>query len=350
MPNMKLFHPSTLLIACLSLPHAASATPPTPDAAFASTWLEAAYLPRHQALGAAVQQLLPATEALCQHLDDTTLAQARERWRDAQLAWRRMDGGAGYPNIIARTARMIDFRPVRTKDIETRVAEGQATDASNVAVRGLAAVEYLLYGDAQPQAQLARLAEPNRCARLESTARQLSADMAKTDDAWTDYLRQVSGTDDNARRNLLALNIGQILSGLDGAVRRIPRIKSPQPDAWLDWRSGLSQAAIGAQLDGARQAWFGHLGGTDAPAQPASMDGLLRAQGHVEGADRIKLAFEQVRSRHAALANDLSRVDGAHAQAIADFQLAVAALRRHIEQDGAVALGIVLGFNDNDGD
>ncbi|GAA5784605.1 imelysin family protein [Chitiniphilus shinanonensis] len=330
------------LLTLLALTGAAPvhAEAPLPDAEFAVRWIDGAYVSRHEALVAASERFAGAARQFCARPDDAGLQATRSAWRGAMLAWRTMDGASGGPIVLERTGRMIDFRPTRTKDIEKRIASGAGVDPHNVSVRGLPAAEYLLYGDAQPKAQLARLKDPARCAYLQGSAGRALEDVHQLDAGWTLYEEQLQGEAEFFRKNLFSETIGLMLSGIEGAIRRLPRVEEAQPDAWPDWRSGLTRDAIGAQLDGFATAYFGVDGGV-------GLANFVAAQGHATVNAKVKATYDNARAALAALPADQARSSEAQRAAV---RSALSALKQAIAGDVAVALDVVLGFNDSDGD
>lgn len=340
-----------LLTLAASLAAPASAAPPVPTRDFSLAWTEHGYLGRHRDLLGAAERLHAATVALCQAPSRARLETTRARWLDAHLAWRRVDGAGAAPTVIARSGRMLDFRPARVRDIDARIARGDGPDPANVAVRGFGTLEYLLYGnpgdnrDADTAAALDALRQPARCAYLNATAALLLADADATDTGWRQQLERLGGNVDLPRRNLLAENIGLMVSGLDGALARFPKVREAKREAWPDWRSASTRAALGAQLDGFALAY---AGSADGHPQAASLSALLRTHGHAAVDRKVLDAYRSARQAWQALPEAVA-ADGAEA-ARQRFTAAVSALKGTLEDDVAGALGVVLGFNDNDGD
>ncbi|MDO9598727.1 MAG: imelysin family protein [Azoarcus sp.] len=337
-----------LLVSPLMAAAASAAEPPAPlipDRSFALGWAEQHYLNRHRALTRTATELEALTTAFCATPDASGLAALQGKWVATFLAWRRVDGAGAAPSVIARTGRMIDFRPARVRDVESRIARGEGPAPNNVAVRGLGTLEYLLFGDALAD-QVERLRHPARCTYAAATATLIAADVRELDTGWQQQLERLGGEIDLPRRNLLAENIGLMISGLDGAVARFPKVRDAAREAWPDWRSGTTRAAIGAQLEGFTEAWSGSTEGTQGA--DTSLAAWMTRQGHAAAAARVDLALERARSAWQALPE---RLDTPAADAARlGFVDAVTALKAVMERDVAGTLGVVLGFNDNDGD
>ncbi|WP_255988262.1 imelysin family protein [Chitinolyticbacter albus] len=328
------------ILALLAVAGLAHAEAPVPDAGFATSWVQQAYIGRHQALALAVDAFATASHGFCAQPGADTLATARSGWQSAMLAWRNMDGATGGPIVLERTGRMIDFRPTRVKDIEKRIAAGDGVDPHNVSVRGLSAAEYLLYGEAAPAAQLAKLKNKARCAYLVGSAERVAADVHQLDAGWTLYAEQLGGEAAFFRNNLLPETIGLMLSGLEGAIRRLPRVEEAEPSAWPDWRSGITKAALAAQLDGFATAYFG-------PKGDGGLASFVAAQGHTAVNTKLKTQLDAARAAIAKLNADQAKQTEAQQTAV---RTSLSALKQTIAGELAPALDIVLGFNDSDGD
>ncbi|WP_148713786.1 imelysin family protein [Chitinolyticbacter meiyuanensis] len=328
------------ILALLAVAGLAHAEAPVPDAGFATRWVQQAYIGRHQALAQAVDGFAAASRSFCAKPGADTLTATRSSWQGAMLAWRNMDGATGGPIVLERTGRMIDFRPTRVKDIEKRIAAGDGIDPHNVSVRGLSAAEYLLYGEAEPAAQLAKLKTKARCAYLVGSAERAAEDVHQLDAGWQLYVEQLGGEAEFFRKNLLPETIGLMLSGLEGAIRRLPRVEEAEPSAWPDWRSNLSKAALTAQLDGFTTAYFG-------PKGDAGLASFVAAQGHAAVNAKLKTQLDAARAAIAKLNADQARQSEAQQTAV---RTSLSALKQTVAGDLATALDIVLGFNDSDGD
>lgn len=329
------------LFGLLAVTGATHAAAPVPSAQFAVRWTEQAYMARHATLLSAAEGFRAASEALCAAPSAAALDRARARWSETMLAWRRMDGAPAAPVVLARTGRLIDFRPTRVKDVEARIARGEGPDPANVAVRGIGTAEYLLWGDDAPAAQLAALATPARCAYLQGVAARIAEDIHGSDEDWLQHVIKLGGEVDFPRRNVLAENLGFMLGGLEGVARRIPKVREARPDAWPDWRSRSTGAAITAQLEGFAFAYAGPPGRPDA-----SLSAFVREQGHAQADERVRAALERVLEAARNLPS------ASRPASVTDYAVlldALAALRRSVETL-AIELDLVLGFNDSDGD
>lgn len=217
----------------------------TPDADWAQSWLDQAYLPRHQALSQTADQLAENTAAFCQQQDNKTLSKVRLSWLASSHAWRSMDGAPGGPMLLERLGRKIDFRPTRPDDIESAIKGG---DSSNAATRGLPAIEYLLWGNAQPKQQLTRLKQTERCAYLVKLAEQVASNTHTLDAGWQLYREQLAAENPFFRQNLLLENNNLMLTSLASMLKRLP--SSAVAQQYAEWRSGSSKTQLLAQLDG----------------------------------------------------------------------------------------------------
>ncbi|KAF0814754.1 hypothetical protein IGB42_00809 [Andreprevotia sp. IGB-42] len=313
-----------------------------PDTAFAVRWLDEGYLARHNALQAAADQFSSASAAFCSKPAAATLADARNAYGKALLAWRSMDGATAGPNVLERTGRKIDFRPTRVADIESAISDGKGVDALNVATRGLPAAEYLLWGDRQPTAQLNKLKKPARCAYLTGSAAQIVTDVHALDEGWATYRKELAGEEAFFRNNLFPETVGLMLAGLEGTLRRLPRVDDAKIEAYADWRSDVGKAAVSAQLEGFAVAYFG------AGKDKASLAGFLVDHDKAAVNTRVLAALDNARALLKKMPQKIDAPAGAATRKA--FIKAVADIKHVVEGDVAEALDITLGFNDSDGD
>ncbi|XZG70652.1 imelysin family protein [Chitinibacteraceae bacterium HSL-7] len=324
-----------LLLACALLPLAVHAAPPTPEAA--TRWLDSGYLVRHTALAAAVDTLASSSTAFCRAPDDAALTALRRDWLAALTAWRTMDGASAGPMVLERLGRKIDFRPTRTADIEKRISAGKGVDERNVSVRGFAAIEYLLYGDDAPAAQLARLKAPARCTYLVSSAAQIKTDVHQLDAGWRVYREELAAENPFFREQMQSETLGLMAGAVESTSRRLPRVEDADASAWPDWRAHSTRGLMLAQLGGTRTAFFAEGGIRDA----------LVAAGQTGLAERAVTLFDQSEARISALpanAQTAARddVDAVRAQ--------LQKLKQFLLADVAGALDLTLGFAASDGD
>lgn len=318
-------------IALLLAAGLAQAEPTVPNAAWSQAWLDQAYLPRHAALTQSADALASASKAFCETPTPVQLDNVKQHWLITSQAWRAMDGAPAGPMVLERLGRKIDFRPTRPDDIEAAI---QGSEINNAATRGLPAMEYLLWGNAQPKLQLAKLKQPERCAYLSKIAAQIASDAHVLDQPWSVYRSELAAENAFFRENLLSEHINLLLSSMSSLQKRMPTAEGVKPEQFIEWRSGSSQAQWLAQWDGMNLA-------LQAVLQ------RLRDDGASPIANKVQQDIAQVNKNCRNLPTHL-------AQSSASARLAcsksVATLKAIIEDQIGEQFDLTLGFTEGDGD
>ena len=121
-------------------------------------------VPRYQAAAAETGALDAALKDLCAAPSEAGVEAASQAWRDARREWSRSEAGALGPAMDRRSFGLVDWSPIEPERIENTLAGGSPVTAEAVrdrmssAQRGLGAIEYFLFGDAE--------LTPDRCAYL----------------------------------------------------------------------------------------------------------------------------------------------------------------------------------------
>ncbi|WP_288841774.1 imelysin family protein [uncultured Deefgea sp.] len=318
-----------LSIACASV--VAQAEPSVPDAAWSQAWLDAAYQPRHAVLTQSADALMRSVDLVCAQTNAHNLEQARQTWLATSKAWRALDAAPAGPMVLERMGRKIDFRPTRPDDIEVAIQTG---DVSNAATRGLPAIEYLLWGNAQPKVQLAKLKQPARCAYLSKTAQQVASHAHFLDQPWQTYRIELGAENPFFRENLLSEHINLLLSSMGSLQKRMPTADGVKPEQFAEWRSGSSHAQFMAQVGGMNLA-------LQAVVQ------RLREEGSAQLADQVSVEMQQVQKRCESLPQNLAQ---SAAKARMACHQAITDLRARVQVQVGEKLDLTLGFTEGDGD
>jgi uncharacterized protein len=322
--------PRIFAVAILCSSTWACAEPLIPDAQWAQNWLDQAYLPRHQQLTQTADALVSASENLCKNTNEQQLALSRTAWLASSQAWRSMDGAPAGPMILERLGRKIDFRPSRPDDIESAIKGG---DESNAATRGLAAIEYLLWGDAQPKQQLQRLTSAERCAYLLKLAKKISASTHELDQPWLLYREQLGAENPFFRQNLFPESLSLMQAGIGSMLKRLPANKA-KPEQFTEWRSGSSKAQLLAHLAGLQQALY-------------ALAAKFRADTKLQLAQNIEDDLKASRQACQALPDKLEHSQPAQRLSCAKT---IVQIKNRLQNDIAAQLNISLNADESDGD
>ena len=271
-------------------------------------------------------------------------------WLDAFLAWQRV--------------RFVDFGPVENnnlswqfqfwpdpKNLIARKAAyligsdepitPEVISQSGVAVQGFPMMEYLLF-DQQLNAGDNSLPTARTCELLSNVARHVKSNSDELMAGWQafrpHYLETDKYRDTTIRAGMATLEIleerrlGQPM-GLRGNGKRNPYIT----DAW---RSGSTLMTIEATVDGLRRFFLPGLAT------------LLKAKGEPDLAERIRKQFSEVQQNfpgaHLPMAAALNEED--QFRVLQSLYVDISQLTTLVNDQAAVALGVVRGFNSSDGD
>ncbi|WP_323751344.1 imelysin family protein [Marinobacter sp.] len=296
------------------------------------------------------EQLAEQASTYCAAPSEDARAQLEHQWRDAFMAWqhvRFVDFGPVennnlawqfqfWPdpkNLVARKAGYL------TKSDQPITAE--VIEQSGVAVQGFPMLEYLLFDEALSSSERA-LPSTHSCALLTRVTRHLASNSEQLTADWqhfkTPYLNTESyhvATLKAAMATLEILEERRLAKpmGLRGNGKRNPYIT----DAW---RSGTSLLSVEATLLGLQQHFL-----------PGFLT-LLEQNGEQDLADRIQHQFKATLDNFPAANRPVTTLmsDDNAFRILQGLYVDVSQLTTLVNDQAAVALGIVRGFNSSDGD
>ncbi len=318
-------------IALLLAVGVAHAEPVVPDAAWSQAWLDQAYLPRHAALTQSADALASASQAFCEKPTPAQLETVKQHWLTTSQAWRAMDGAPAGPMVLERLGRKIDFRPTRVDDLEAAMLNG---DGNNAATRGLPAMEYLLWGNAQPKAQLAKLKQAERCAYLSKMAQQVAASAHVLDQPWQTYRKELGAENPFFRENLLSEHINLLTASMGSLQKRMPTAAEVNPEQFAEWRSGSSHTQFMAQIGGMNLA-------LQAVVQRVKMEGAAGL------ATQVSKDMAHMQSTCQNVPQNLAK---SPAKARLACSKAIETLKARLQVQVGEQLDLTLGFTEGDGD
>ena len=273
--------------------------------------------------------------------------EARQAWTATALAWAALSALATGPLVTRRSARRVDFMPVRTalvlRAIEAAPVGEEAMDRVGSAAKGLGALEWLLWAPAAPGHEAAR-------AYATEVARDIQREADAVAQAFVAMAEREMG--DEAVVAAFAEILNQWIGGLEQL--RLQRLVRPVEEARTRGaRAPLPLrpwAGIDVQERTARwqalQAAAIFAGGTAPPrgqGLPVPIETYLRSRGLNPLADRLRgLTTSAERALVAAADNKPASMLRA-AQRLGQA--------KHLaEADVAPALEVRVGFSDADGD
>ncbi|PPI85852.1 hypothetical protein KEHDKFFH_00595 [Marinobacter maroccanus] len=304
----------------------------------------------YQLLTTQTGELAESARGYCENPAKDSRARLERAWLDAFLAWQRVrfvDFGPVennnlswqfqfWPdpkNLIARKAAYLigSDKPITT----------QVISQSGVAVQGFPMMEYLLF-DQQLNAGDNALPAARTCELLTNVATHVKSNSDELRAGWQafrpHYLETDQYRDTTIRAGMATLEIMEERRlarpmGLRGNGKRNPYIT----DAW---RSGNTPMTVEATVDGLRQFFLPGLAA------------LLEAKGESGLAERIRKQFGEVQQNfpgaHLPMATALN--EEGQFRVLQSLYVDISQLTTLVNDQAAVALGVVRGFNSSDGD
>lgn len=304
----------------------------------------------YQSLAAEAGDLSAAAANYCSAPEQLSHDALEHAWLDAFLAWQRV--------------RYVDFGPVESnnlawqfqfwpdpKNLIARKASyllnsedpisGEVIAESGVAVQGFPMLEYLLYDEPLNASDNALPAEKT-CGLLRTVSGHIEANSKQLSDQWQafreDYLATEQYRDTTIRAGMAALEILEDRRlaqpmGLRGNGKR----SIYAADAW---RSGRSLKTMEATIHGLEQSFL------------PGLRRMLRESEQPELGPRIENQFKDVLEHfpelHRPMTDLLTNDD--NFSLLQGFYVDVSQLTTLINDQAAVELGVIRGFNSSDGD
>jgi len=345
-PIIRALCASTLAVAA-SVSFAAA---PMDDPQSARTGWHPAIQSGYDLLAEETAQLAEHASRYCAAPDEQLRAQLEQHWRDAFMAWQQV--------------RFVDFGPVENNNLawqfqfwpdpKNLVARKAAyltksdqpitadlIEQSGVAVQGFPMLEYLLFDDALSSGENA-LPAPHSCAVLTTVTKHLASNSKQLSADWqsfkTPYLNTEAYQVSTLKSAMAALEILEERRlakpmGLRGNGKRNPYIT----DAW---RSGTSLLSVEATLRGLQQHFL-----------PEFLK-LLEQKGELQLAKRIQRQFDAALDNYPEADRPMTVLlsDDKAFRTLQGLYVDVSQLATLVNDQAAVALGVVRGFNSSDGD
>jgi hypothetical protein len=304
----------------------------------------------YEMLAAEADELASATTGYCTAPMPGSRQALNDAWLDAFLAWQQV--------------RFVDFGPVENnnlswqfqfwpdpKNLVARKARyllgteapvnAEVINQSGVAVQGFPMAEYLLF-DEQLNSGENALPAAKSCEVLAAVTRHIAANARDLAESWTSFQQHYQDTgqyrDTTIKAGMTALEILEERRlaqpmGLRGNGKRNPYIT----DAW---RSGNSLMAVEATVAGLEKNYL------------PGLTTLLESRGSGDLAQRIHKQFDRVAENfpdaHIPMAAALG--DDDQFRILQSLYVDISQLTTLINDEAAVALGVVRGFNSSDGD
>ena len=347
MDRLRLFGSLLIALQCLACEPA-----PTREH-FLSVLVERTLVPDHAALAQQAAALTSAARAFVEQPDEPTLRALRTCFRETLLAWQPVYVLRTGPVVANKGLLRALFWPVRERQLDgllERPVPLSAADVDQLGVdlRGMFALEYVLFGD-KTRTKLCR--RDDEAARMRKLAHelarnaqqyaQLSQAQLKDSSALVQTLRSAGQENVSRIVNQMIATIEDLASGRLARVLEMQAQGNMQPREVQGGLSASSSELVRAQLRAVSRIYLGSPnGGLAALVKPVAPQIDRHLREHLERADT---ALAQVREPLESLATrDRAKVEAAF-RALKDLELA-------LKVDLASALAVTLTFTAGDGD
>lgn len=325
----------TLLLALAATgAHAASPTPPLTSGAAAQMLYAQWFVPQSAKARTSAEQLHQQLQQYC--AGRSSLEQARAQFAQASQDWERLSALAMGPQIERRTARMVDFQPMRPQLLQAALRKAPknlaAMETIGAPAKGFPVAEHLLWTDVAqagtPACHYATLVAADLAQELRALHQ---ANLAASQFTQLDF-------------DSTAEFINQWVGGLERL--RWQSMEKPLRSASSSKPAQLTRAASQGTLASWQAQWSAlrrlTVGEGQQPEQ-VSIARLVEVQGWEHLAQEVREATQKVDSAMQAIqAPDLDNITAT--------SKALNQLKHLVENDVAMALDISIGFSDADGD
>lgn len=306
------------------------------------------YAPQAKAAAQSVQALRQALQAHCAADaagSAETLKAARQAYVQAVQRWSALSAVALGPLVERRSARLVDFRPLRPallkKAIQSAPANLAAMERIGAPAKGFPALENLLW--TQPAAP-----QTPACAYAQRVAEEIGAELGLLEQGFAQLAGQDWSEDGDATTEAMAEFINQWVGGLErlrwADMEKPLRSAGSKPPAWEHLASGSTLDVWRAHWQGLRRLAVSVDRSIPQPGTDiVPIESYLRGRGLNPLADRWLKAVNEADAGMRALTEP-------GAKAVDAATRPLSRLKRLMEGEVAPALEVNIGFSDADGD
>lgn len=314
--------------------HAASSPPPLTSGAAALALYGQWFVPQSAQASRSAQALQTQLEQYC--ADKTSLEQVRQQFTQASQDWERLSALAMGPQVERRTARMVDFQPMRVQLLKSALRKAPkdlaAMETIGAPAKGFPTAEHLLWTDVAPPKTPACTYASLVAADIAQELQQLQqANQAAADSSQLDF-------EANAEF------INQWIGGIERL--RWAAMEKPLRSASKDKPAQVTRMASHGTLASWHAQWSAlrtlAAGDAQKPEQ-VSIAALVQALGWEHLANEVRTATQQADAA-------MQAIDQVDLEQVMPASKALSQLKHLVENDVAMALDISIGFSDADGD
>ncbi|MBO0989165.1 imelysin family protein [Delftia sp. SD018] len=306
------------------------------------------FSPQAKAAQASAQALNQALRAHCTAPAGSaaaTLQTARQAYVQSSRQWSSLSAVALGPLVERRSARLVDFRPMRPallkKAIQSAPADLAAMERIGAPAKGYPALENLLWTQpVEPQTPA--------CAYATLVAEEIGAEMGILSNGFAKLAAQDWSEDGDATTEAMAEFINQWVGGLErlrwADMEKPLRSAGSKPPAWEHLASGSTVEIWRAHWQGLRTLAVSVDRKVPQPGVDiVPIESYLRGRGLNPLADRWLKAVNEADAGMRALTEPTAKAVDAATKPLSR-------LKRLMEGEVAPALEVNIGFSDADGD
>ncbi|WP_447916696.1 imelysin family protein [Delftia acidovorans] len=306
------------------------------------------FSPQAKAAQASAQALNQALRAHCTAPAGSaaaTLQTARQAYVQSSRQWSSLSAVALGPLVERRSARLVDFRPMRPallkKAIQSAPADLAAMERIGAPAKGYPALENLLWTQpVEPQTPA--------CAYATLVAEEIGAEMGILSNGFAKLAAQDWSEDGDATTEAMAEFINQWVGGLErlrwADMEKPLRSAGSKPPAWEHLASGSTLEIWRAHWQGLRTLAVSVDRKVPQPGVDiVPIESYLRGRGLNPLADRWLKAVNEADAGMRALTEPTAKAVDAATKPLSR-------LKRLMEGEVAPALEVNIGFSDADGD
>lgn len=325
------------------------------------------FLPEVRDFDASATALATATTALCDSPTTEHLEMARAAWRTTRLSWKRVQVFQYGPIETLHARAAVDWYPIDPMGVEAVITGTDPITVMSVGSlganrRGLPGIEVVLFANVDVATLRDSSGPTRRCQYLLATTASVSATASAYRAAWEptggNYAHALATAGQGAMpeipttREAVDAVVNQLIGAID--ILQVTRLAgpngarnggTPEPSRAESIPSGNSTAELTAAFAGIQAIYSGDLDGHNGrgisdivASRSPSLDSTVRAQLTTVGRSLAAMRLPVDR----AVTEDRARVSAAIE--------ALTVLKRTVRVDVANALGVTVGFTDNDGD
>lgn len=320
-------------------------------------------VPGYESVSAETDELRTALDGLCVNPSESSLASARQAWRDARVPWMRSQATWMGPVMDRRSLGIMDWPLVEPERIESMLENNPATTPDEIRFtlsstqRGMGTIEYLVFADDAVTA----LSGPNstRCDFLTSLGEVVAVEAAAVTEEWTagierdtpymDYFTDRGSTSlltGQAVAELVRTQVFLIRTIVDMRLASAMGLRPDGPDLELlpGGKGEYALEDLRNQIRGMRDMYVGH-----DSEEGYGISDIVRELS-VETDDRMKQNFDDALAAIDGVDVPLRRALSERPEEVREVYDRLSDLQQTLSTEVVSLLGVSVGFSDTDGD